>query len=216
MYGFVTEDAFNRYGNLDNIEWKIIDYLIKSESKYAKYLWKILKYNTPDALSQPDLTEDEKRALVYVGNGESTDCRVFLSPYVDDGWEVQCSHLHIYVNSLIPTDHLIGSVQVCFELITHNKIINIKGEASKFNPDSNPIELEGGKIITPYKNRSSEMLRCLIAALNGEMVNAVGVLQFNRKMTTEDYAQATAWNNRKFLGYRIVMSTLMSGVSEEV
>ena len=33
--GFVTGSAFNRYGNLDTIEWKIIDFLMKSESKYA-------------------------------------------------------------------------------------------------------------------------------------------------------------------------------------
>ena len=44
MNGFVTGSAFNRYTNLDNIEWKIIDYLVKSKSKYANYLWKILKY----------------------------------------------------------------------------------------------------------------------------------------------------------------------------
>ena len=33
MNGFVTGSAFNRYSNLDNIEWKIIDYLLNSESK---------------------------------------------------------------------------------------------------------------------------------------------------------------------------------------
>ena len=64
MNGFVTGSAFNRYTNLDNIEWKIIDYLVKSKSKYANYLWKILKYDTEDCLTKADLTEKEKLALV--------------------------------------------------------------------------------------------------------------------------------------------------------
>ena len=85
--GFVVDSAFNRYVNLDNIEWHIVDYLIKSNSKYADYLWKILKYDTPDCLSKPTLLPEERAKLVYVGNGESTNSRVFMSPYLDDSWE---------------------------------------------------------------------------------------------------------------------------------
>ena len=62
--GFVTGSAYNRFTNLDNIEWRIIEYLVKSKSKYANYLWKILQYNTEDCLSKKDLTEAQKRALI--------------------------------------------------------------------------------------------------------------------------------------------------------
>lgn len=63
--GFESDSLYNRFTNLDNVEWHIIDYLIKDTSKYAEYMWKILKYDSMDCLSQPALTQEEKLALVY-------------------------------------------------------------------------------------------------------------------------------------------------------
>ena len=154
MNGFVTGSAFNRYTNLDNIEWKIIDYLVKSKSKYANYLWKILKYDTEDCLTKADLTEKEKWALVYKNNGESTQYRVFMTPFTDDAWEQQSSHLHIYVYGINPMSHITGKVHVGFECIIHNKISNIYGDASEYNPNTNPVELDdNGNPVIEYKSR---------------------------------------------------------------
>ena len=216
MNGFVTGSAFNRYTNLDNIEWKIIDYLVKNKSKYANYLWKILKYDTEDCLTKADLTEKEKWALVYKNNGESTQYRVFMTPFTDDAWEQQSSHLHIYVYGINPMSHITGKVHVCFECIIHNKISNIYGDASEYNPNTNPVELDdNGNPVIEYKSRATEMLKDIIAALNGEMVNAIGVLQFNEELSPYDTAKATLWNGKNFFGYRIIMTSLISGVSED-
>lgn len=213
--GFVTGSAFNRFTNLDNIEWKIIEYLIKSKSKYANYLWKILKYNTEDCLSKPDLTEKEKRGLVYKNNGDAAEYRVFIGPFVDDAYEQQCSLLHVYVYGINPVSHLTGKVHICFECIVHNKISNIYGDASEYNPQTNPVELdENGEPIVPYKSRATEMLKDIIAALNGEMVNAIGVLQFNETLSPYDSSKASLWNGKRFFGHRLIMTTLISGVSE--
>ena len=215
MNGFVTGSAFNRYSNLDNIEWKIIDYLVKSKSKYANYLWKILKYDTEDCLTKADLTEKEKWALVYKNNGESTQYRVFMTPFTDDAWEQQSSHLHIYVYGINPMSHITGKVHVCFECIIHNKISNIYGDASEYNPNTNPVELDdNGNPVIEYKSRATEMLKDIIAALNGEMINAIGVLQFNEDLSPYDTAKAALWNRKNFFGYRIIMTSLISGVSE--
>lgn len=213
--GFVTGSAFNRYTNLDNIEWKIIDFLIHSKSKYANYLWKILKYDTEDCLSQPDLTEDEKYALVYKNNGDATPFRVFMNPFVDDAWEEQTSLLHIYVYGINPQNQVTGKVHVCFECIIHNKISNIFGDASEYNPRTNPVELDSsGETVIPYKSRATEMLKDVIAALNGQMINGVGVLQFNETLSPYDAAKASLWNSKSFFGYRVIMTSLISGVSE--
>ena len=215
MNGFVTGSAFNRYTNLDNIEWKIIDYLVKSKSKYANYLWKILKYDTEDCLTKADLTEKEKWALVYKNNGESTQYRVFMTPFTDDAWEQQSSHLHIYVYGINPMSHITGKVHVCFECIIHNKLSNIYGDASEYNPNTNPVELDdNGNPVIEYKSRATEMLKDIIAALNGEMINAIGVLQFNEDLSPYDTAKAALWNRKNFFGYRIIMTSLISGVSE--
>ena len=215
-YGdFVTESAYARYSNLDNIEWKIVDHLIKSKSKYANYLWKILKYDTMDCLTKPDLTEEEKLALVYKTDGDAEPFRVFMGPFVDDAWKIQCSMLHLYVYGADPDTHLSGKIHICFEVIIHNKIMNIYGDASEYNPQTNPVELnKNGEAITLYKNRATEMFKDIVASLNGAMVNGVGTLQFNKKLSPYDTARATLWNGNSFFGHRIIMSTIMSGVSE--
>ena len=213
---FVTGSAYNRFTNLDNIEWNIIEYLIKSKSKYANYLWKILKYNTEDCLSKADLTETEKRELVYKNNGDAAGYRVFMGPFVDDAYEEQCSLLHIYVYGINPINHITGKVHICFECIVHNKISNIYGDASEYNNQTNPVELDAdGNPITLYKSRATEMLKDVIAALNGKMTNAVGVLQFNETLSPYDTSKASLWNGKRFFGHRIIMTTLISGVSED-
>lgn len=211
--GFYTENAYNRLVNLDNIEWHVIDYLAHSDSKYADYLWKILKYDTPDALSKPSLTYEEKMALVYTNNGDSTPYRVFMSPFLDDAWELQCSHLHVYIHSIEPQTHLTSKVNVAIECITHNKVTNVIGDASKFNSQTNPVELANGTINTPYKSRVTVMTKSIIGDLNGRFVNGVGSLQFNSKISAEDKSKFSLWNGRKFFGQNIVMTTLMSGES---
>ena len=129
---------------------------------------------------------------------------------------VQSSHLHIYLDGVDPTNHLIGKANICFELIIHNKIANIYGDASIYNDKTNPVELdEHGNPVTPYKNRASEMLKDVVAALNGRMVNGVGVLQFNRQFHNSHEAKSTLWKNRKFFGYKVVMGTMISGVSQD-
>ena len=213
---FVTESAFNRFVNLDNLEWKIISALVNSTSKYADYLWKILKYDSLDALSLPSVSIEDRKKLIYNGNGESTQYRVFLSPYTDDGWEEQSSHLHVYVNRIDPIDHLRAKVCINIEIIVHHKISILYGDASAYNDQTNPVELDENKEpIILYKNRASELLKDCIADLNGQMVNGVGVLQFNQKNSFNNYAQMNLWNGKKFFGYTISMSTQLSGVSPD-
>ena len=80
--------AFNRFVNLDNIEWHMIMDLVNSESKYARNIWKILKYDTADCLLQDDVSREDRLDLIYTGNGDASVKRVFMTPYVDDGWTV--------------------------------------------------------------------------------------------------------------------------------
>lgn len=212
--GFVTNSSFNRYVNLDNIEWHIVDYLVNDQSKYADYLWKLLKYNTEDCLNLPSVEKSERLKLIYTSNGDSTPYRVFMSPYTDDAWEEQSAHLHIYVSNIVPQTHITSIVSITFECIVHNKIVNICGDASEYNERTNPVEIHDGKYTTPYKSRVSVFVKCILAALNGVFVNGVGVLQFNQKLSDLDKSNHNLWNTRKFLGHQLVMSTMLTGVSE--
>ena len=234
MAEYVTGSAFNRFVNLDNIEWNIINHFVYSDTKYANNLWKILYYDTEDCLLLPEVQTEERLNLIYTNNGDASVKRVFMTPYIDDAWDVQSSHFHVYVQSISPIDHIKSVVNIGLETIVHNKISNIMGEASDPETEqafreereaagdkillsphaTNPVEINRGGITVPYKNRATVMLKSVLAELNGVFVNGVGVLQFNTQLSVSDISRQYLWNNRNFYGHSTVMSTLLSGVSE--
>lgn len=211
----VDGNKYNRFVNLDNIEYRIVQFLAKSDNKYADYLFKILKWDTMDALMRPSLTYEERMKLLYSNNGDAAGERIFLSPFIDDSFEEQSSHLHIYIHSLVPQSHLTSVVNIGLETIVHNKISNIQGDAAMYNPDTNPSEMgNDGQPEIILKNRASAMLKCVLAALNGSFKCGVGTLQFNNTLSSADNSKMSLWNGKKFFGFSTVMSMLISGVSD--
>ena len=86
---------------------------------------------------------------------------------------------------------------------------------SSYSSSTNPSELgPDGQPIIIYKSRASELLKCVLASLNGYFVAGVGTLQFNSKLTgSESKAKMSLWNGKKFFGHMTILSTILSGVS---
>lgn len=212
---FEGQNDFNRYTNLDNVEWRIIKHLVESSSKHANNIWKMLAYNEEDCLFREDLTSAEKWNLIYRDNGLSTNKKVFMTPYIDDAWEEQSSRLDIFVDQILPTNHVSSQVNICIEVLVHNKIANIYGDAEEDNINTNPSELgPEGEILIPSKSRATTLLKSVLAELNGCFVAGVGDLQCNSKMNPYSRVQKYVWNNHAYFGYAITFCTLMSGVSD--
>ena len=219
--------AFNRFVNLDNIEWHMIMDLVSSESKYARNIWKILKYDTADCLLQDNVSRADRLDLIYTDNGDASTKRVFMTPYVDDGWTQQSSHLHIFVDTVEPQNHLSAVVNIGVETIIHNKLSNILGDAdpeklikdaegkdNNCDKGTNPVEVDAeGNVLVPYKNRATVLLKSVLAEFNGKFVNGIGKIQFNQKLSPYGIAKQYLWNNRNFYGHSTIFSTILSGVS---
>lgn len=213
---YFNDNNFNRYDNLDGVEWRVIWALVNSDSKYGKYLWKMLKNNKPDCLMGDDLSNKEKYKMVYRDNGESTAYKVFMMPFIDDGWTEQSSRLDVYVSRVSPTNYVSSKVDITIEIIVHNKINNIYGDADDDeNPLTNPTETdEDGNILTPSKSRATTMLKCVSAILNGAHIDGVGTLQLNEEVSPYCGARSYVWNNRNYFGYSVTFSTIMGQVSD--
>ena len=213
--------AYNRYTNLDGAEWRIIHALASSKSKHAKNLWRMLKYNTSDCLIRDDADVDptnvnyiaNRLALVYVDTGVSDDKKVFMTPYVDDAWVTQSARLDVFVDSIKPTSNINSQVNIGIEIIVHNKINNIDGDASPTDPESNPSEIRNGESIIPYKSRATTMLKSVLAELNGVFIDGVGMLQHNMQINSESKTISKVWNNHAYLGFSVMFSTYINGVS---
>ena len=208
----MSDSAFNRFVNLDSIEGRIINYLITSTNADAERLWKLLRYNDKNALSYDNLTKQEKSALIYTGEeSQSDDKRVFMQSYIEDRFSVQCSLLKIYVDSIVPINHLLSIVNVGIDIMSHNKIQIVINDS--FDELENPDTYRQIEEAILYKNRNTLLLKCLLSILNGATVEGVGQFQFNQKLSVFSQSKSGIFDNRQYNGSKNIFAVNMSGVS---
>ena len=65
---------FNNFAMLPSVPYNIIMTLAQNNEN----IFKMLKYNTYDCLSQPNLTFEEKMEMIYKNQDQQQDYRIFL------------------------------------------------------------------------------------------------------------------------------------------
>ena len=185
-----NESSYNQYDGLQNFTLLIIQHLMLNNED----IWKLLKYDTQDALEKPNLTREEKAKLIYPGasGGDMDDYRVFRTPYLDDLTTNQQAQLRVYLESITPDTRLYGTVDVNIEVICHVKMIELND----------------------YQNRAESIVWQVIKTLNGADVGGIGKLFFDRNGSFYDIIKMNRYNNRSFYGYTITMSTKMGNIAE--
>ena len=209
--------AYNRFRNLESIEDRVIYYLLSptnkkpEELKWVHTIWKLLMYNDIDALNKPLPKYSDVVKLIQNDNTSQTDKRIFRSPHLEDGWGEQCSMLKIYVDTIIPKNHLLSIVNVGIDVLCHNKIINVKAE----NEEGSSIidMIDGIPIKIETMSRVTLLSKSVLYLLNGAEIQGIGKMQFNAERSRYNLAQYGLWNNRNFEGMKIVVSGQISGVS---
>lgn len=210
-------NEMNRFANLDSIEDKILQHLLHHKTKHTKNIWKLLKYATLNALSEEEVSLSDCLSLINKDTGYPTDKRVFLSPFVDDAWAVECSSLYIFVDKIKPIDHTRAAIYVTVETVTHSKISVINGDGDPdLNPDANPNDSDiNNEVIVDIKNRETVLVRSLLAELNGLYLDGIGYLQMNKlENDVSGDVSMPLFNSRSYYGHRINFVVEMSGVSE--
>ena len=210
-------NEMNRFENLDSIEDKILQHLLHHETKHSKNIWKLLKHATLNALSEADVPLSDRLSLINKDTGYPTDKRVFLSPFVDDAWAVECSSLYIFVDKIKPIDHTRAAIYVTVETVTHSKIWVINGDGdSDLNPDANPNDSDiNNEVIVDIKNRETVLVKSLLAELNGLYLDGIGYLQMNKlENDVSGDVSMPLFNGRSYYGHRINFVVEMSGISE--
>jgi len=97
--------------------YKCVRYLMEND----EVIWKLLKYSTPDAWSKPNLTIEEKAKLVYNGDDNTVDFRVFLDGGQPDVNTFENCQIRISRHQLYPKNRVVGNVSMLFEVYTHYK-----------------------------------------------------------------------------------------------
>lgn len=180
----------NQFEGLEDMPYKIIEYMIL----HNENIFKLLKYNDTDALDKPNLTFEEKVALIYKGEQDSSQFRIFMQPYTDDAIINEIAQFRVFPEYIYPKDNIKAEVYFAFEILTHNKINTLK---------------DG------YKTRIVCLLNEVLRTFNGININGVGKLFFDAKVSRSvTVARQNIYNQRNYFGYTIVMGTHCANIDK--
>ena len=149
------KDEYNKFLQYPELSYNCIAYLIDHE----EMLFKLLKYATPDAWNQPNLTKQEKGSMVYDGSPNETDFKIFLDTGADNSWTLETCILRVSPLSVIPTNITYGYVTMGFEVYSHYKINHLSN----------------------YQTRIDLASQRIIETMNGAEVGGLGRLYFDQR-----------------------------------
>jgi len=181
--------AYNKLTGYEMLPYNIVAYLMQNNEN----IWKLLKYNTFDALNQPDLTQAEKAQLIYNGEDPNSNTfNVFLFEGTDDAFIDQTSQLRVFNLSTDFDNRTTGTQDIGFLIVVHNKI----------------------NMLNNYSTRLENIIKEIVSTLNGIDVGVgLGVIfaDGSRRRTTGIRKGFTLGNNKNFLGAQIVMACNITG-----
>lgn len=153
---YVGEEGYNKYFRLAKLSYDCITYLMDNN----ELIWKLLKYNDPDAWKKADLTHAQKADLIYKGQEDATLSRVFLNVGQPDVWTSEDCIIRISPYQIDPDNRTVGNVSMAFEVFAHNKIDHLSNYqtrtatiAQQFLEVFNGAQLEGNGISRIYFDR---------------------------------------------------------------
>lgn len=145
-------EAYNRYTQVPNFSYRIIEHLMTDER--AETLWKLIKYNDADAYNKPNLSREEKAALIYKGVGTQDDFRVFLDFMSTDAQYSVKTILRIYPGDVTPLTRTTGIQGINIEVFVEYTINHL----------------------ADYTTRVDRIVQILLDILNGADIGGIGQL----------------------------------------
>jgi len=151
--------SYNTFEPFPLVSYNVITHLMENN----ELLWKLLKYNDPDAWKSnsehPNLTKAEKGALIYDGQFQKlNNFRVFLDIGQDQAFTKEACIHRVSPVDLYATNYVYGDLVLGLEVYCHYEI----------------------NMMSNYQTRTDAVTQQLIETLNGAEIEGVGQLFFDR------------------------------------
>jgi len=150
----IGSTAYNDFTALSKLSYNCIKIMMDDN----ELIWKLLKYTDPDAWDRDDLTQEEKGALVYAGQQDTSQFNVFMDGKQPDVLVNEVSLVRIMPHAAIGLNRTVGLVQVSMEVFSHYKINHLSN----------------------YQTRIDTIAEELLATFNGIDAGGLGLLTFSR------------------------------------
>lgn len=115
--------SMNNFMSVPKIPYKIFEHLLQNNSEECEMLWKLMKYPNIDCLDKPNLTYKEKFKLIWSGQSDEQNYRLFAKPLLTNSLSDadEMIQLRMFRNTLIPTTRLEATILFEINIITNDK-----------------------------------------------------------------------------------------------
>lgn len=190
----MNKPLFNTFDSMPFIPYNIVAHL--ANDPVADDLFKLLKYNTYDAISQPSLSLKEKMSMIYKNQPQQNDYNIFLNRLVEDEETVERTILKVYKNNSDPIIAQRATICYEFDILVGAKIPM--------------IDYQG----LPCR-RTDVIEMILLKSLNGaEIDGTVGWFQFNDDLSRYCKSAMGIGNNTNYEGTAIVMAVQLGNLND--
>lgn len=178
----IGKDAYNDFSQFAKFPYKCIKHMMDNN----EIIWKLLKYTDPEAWNKTNLTQEEKAALIYAGQQDTSQYRVFMDRKQPDVLMGEISLVRISTNFAAGLGRTLGYVEISMEVFSHYKI----------NHMSN------------YEPRIDTIVGELLGLFNGVDMGGLGLLTFDK--TADASTRLFEAGQIPFGGKQIIFSTYVA------
>ena len=181
---------YNSMTALPNVPYNIIVYLTQDE-----ILWKLMAYNSYDALSKPNLTYSEKLDLIW-REGEQEDYSVFLTSLVEDAIAESKCIFKLYQYYIHAKELYSSTVVYAFDFL-------YGGEMSLVDYNGIPV------------SRGDLFIQRILELLNGAEVGGIGKFMFLDDKSRYSFGRTVIGNSKTFTGVTLYLAVDIGDVGKE-
>jgi hypothetical protein len=177
---------YNKFIQFPQVSYNIATYLLNNDDT----IWRLLKYDSADAWNEnvcPNLTKKEKGDLIWAGEGDQTDYRIFFDSGQDYSWTKRATIIRMFPSELIPINYVYGAMSFDFEIYTFYELSTMSN----------------------YATRNITVLQRIIEVLNGASIDGVGLMYFDAKASPR--CRISAIGAIPYRGYRLTMCNKIVG-----
>ena len=151
---YIGLEAYNDFRQFSNLSYNCIKHMMNNN----ELIWKLLKYTDPDAWNKPNLTQEEKAALIYHGQADTSKYNVFMDGKQPDVLVEEVTLVRIMPHAAIGMNRTVGYIEVDMEVFSHYHINHLSN----------------------YKTRIDTIAEELLSLFNGMDAGGLGLLTFDK------------------------------------
>lgn len=186
--------TFNDFSNVPFIPYKIIEHLLKDKRPQVQDIWKLLKYQTPDALKKPDLTTKEKVDMVWNGiDSHQENYTIFFKQLIGNALDTAQEQVKFTITRYgnIATDNNSETILIY--------------EIEMIIPETSAI-VRYGDLDVPVE-RTDLLESYILNAINGMDIGVCQPFMFNRNLSSMCKSYLDISNSKSFYGRSLFIAT---------